>query len=135
MGTRFSQMEVQRGIYPFGGATIRFPPEAGWGNAMRWLLTGDEFDAADALRIGLVQKVTGSGKQVGRAVELAERITSAAAPLGVRTTLTSAHRAVVGGQQTAAARLVSDVGTLIASDDAAEGVLHSSNDVPHFTGT
>jgi enoyl-CoA hydratase len=43
---RFAQLEVQRGIYPFGGATTRLPREAGWGNAMRWLLTGDEFDAA-----------------------------------------------------------------------------------------
>ncbi|MDT5300538.1 MAG: hypothetical protein QOG79_3780, partial [Mycobacterium sp.] len=43
--TRFAQMEVLRGIYPFGGATIRLPRQAGWGNAMRWLLTGDEFDA------------------------------------------------------------------------------------------
>ena len=54
-GTRFAQLEVQRGIYPFGGATPRLPREAGWGNAMRWLLTGDEFDAAEAHRIGLVQ--------------------------------------------------------------------------------
>ena len=30
-----------------------FPREAGWGNAMRWLLTGDEFDATEAHRIGL----------------------------------------------------------------------------------
>src|SRR3984885_13624400 len=56
-GTRFAQLEVQRGIYPFGGATLRLPREAGWGNAMRWLLTGDEFDAAEAHRIGLVQQV------------------------------------------------------------------------------
>ena len=45
-GTRFGQIEVKRGIYPVGGATLRFPREVGWGNAMRWLLTGDEFDAA-----------------------------------------------------------------------------------------
>jgi enoyl-CoA hydratase len=38
---RFSQLEIRRGIYPFGGATIRLPQTAGWGNAMRWLLTGD----------------------------------------------------------------------------------------------
>ena len=55
--TRFAQMEVRRGIYPFGGATIRLPRQTGWGNAMRWLLTGGEFDAAEARRIGLVQEV------------------------------------------------------------------------------
>src|SRR5215217_2737994 len=54
---RFAQVEVNRGIYPFGGATVRFPQVAGWGNAMRWILTGDEFDAHEALRIGLVQEL------------------------------------------------------------------------------
>ena len=28
---------------------MRFPERAGWGNAMRWLLTGDEFDALVAI--------------------------------------------------------------------------------------
>jgi enoyl-CoA hydratase/carnithine racemase len=50
--TRFGQIEIKRGIYPVGGATLRFPREVGWANAMRWLLTGDEFDAGEALRIG-----------------------------------------------------------------------------------
>lgn len=120
--SRFSQMEVQRGIYPFGGATIRFPHEAGWGNAMRWLLTGDEFDAAEAIRIGLVQELVEPGTQFDRAVELAEQIAGQAAPLGVRTTLASANRALVEGRSAAADRLVSDVGALFASEDAAEGV-------------
>jgi enoyl-CoA hydratase len=119
--TRFSQLEVKRGIYPFGGATIRFPREAGWGNAMRWLLTGDEFDAEEALRIGLVQEVVAPGTQVDRAVALAESIAEAA-PLGVRATLASAHRAVTEGHQAAAHRLTTDVATLFTSEDAAEGV-------------
>jgi enoyl-CoA hydratase/carnithine racemase len=46
--TRFAQMEVQRGIFPFGGATLRMHQSAGWGNAMRWLLTGDEFASLPA---------------------------------------------------------------------------------------
>jgi enoyl-CoA hydratase/carnithine racemase len=33
--TRFAQIEVKRGIYPIGGATVRLVQEAGWGNAMR----------------------------------------------------------------------------------------------------
>ena len=51
---RFAQIEIKRGLFPVGGATIRFPREVGWGNAMRYLLTGDEFNAAEALSIGLV---------------------------------------------------------------------------------
>ncbi len=38
--TQFAQMEVQRGILPFGGATARFTQAAGWAKAMRYLLTG-----------------------------------------------------------------------------------------------
>ncbi|MBE1461930.1 crotonase/enoyl-CoA hydratase family protein [Kibdelosporangium phytohabitans] len=120
--TRFSQLEVKRGIYPFGGATIRFPREAGWGNAMRWLLTGDEFGPDEALRLGLVQEVVPAGTQLDRAVELAERITDQAAPLGVRLTLASARRAVTEGHQAAADRLVPDLLPLFGSEDAAEGV-------------
>lgn len=120
--TRFAQLEVQRGIYPFGGATIRFPREAGWGNAMRWLLTGDRFDAQEAYRIGLVQEVTEPGRQVERAVEIAERIASRAAPLGVRATLASAQRAIVEGERAAIDRLGDDVIALFGTEDGAEGM-------------
>src|SRR5215831_6207460 len=65
--TRFAQIEIKRGIYPVGGATLRFPREVGWANAMRWLLTGDEFDAREAHRIGLVQEVVPHGTQLDRA--------------------------------------------------------------------
>jgi enoyl-CoA hydratase len=118
--TKFSQMEVSRGIYPFGGATIRFPREVGWGNAMRWILTGDTFDVQEALRIGLVQEVVPPGDQLRRAVEIATTI-SAQAPLGVQTTLRSALRAVREGEQAAAAQLVPEMVALLASEDAAEG--------------
>lgn len=120
--TRFAQLEVQRGIYPFAGATIRMPREAGWGNAMKWLLTGDTFDAAEAYRMGLVQEVVQPGTQVERAIELAERIATAAAPLGVRGTLASAHRAMAEGDAAAVAQLQSDAVPLFASEDGAEGM-------------
>jgi len=94
-GTRFAQIEVLRGIYPFGGATIRLPREAGWGNAMRWLLTGDEFDAGEAHRIGLVQEVVDEpADALSRAVDIARRIAENSAPLGVKATLGSAHLAL-----------------------------------------
>lgn len=122
-GTRFTQLEVQRGIYPFGGATIRLPREAGWGNAMRWLLTGDEFDAAEAHRIGLVQEVVDDAATgLARAREIAHTIADRAAPLGVRATLASAQLARVRGEVAAIERLRPDVATLFASEDAAEGV-------------
>jgi len=118
--TRFSQMEVSRGIYPFGGATIRFPREVGWGNAMRWILTGEAFDVREALRIGLVQEVVPKGNQLRRAVEIAQSI-AAQAPLGVQTALRSAVRAVREGEEAAAAQLVPEMVALLASADATEG--------------
>jgi len=122
-GTRFTQLEVQRGIYPFGGATIRLPRDAGWGNAMRWLLTGDEFDAAEAHRIGLVQEVADdAAAALARAREIAHTIADRAAPLGVRATLASAHTAREQGEAAAINRLVPAITELFASADAAEGV-------------
>jgi enoyl-CoA hydratase len=123
VGTRFTQLEVQRGIYPFGGATIRLPREAGWGNAMRWLLTGDEFDTAEAHRIGLVQEVADdAAAALARAREIAHTIAERAAPLGVRATLASAHLARQQGEAAAIERLRPAVAELFASEDAAEGV-------------
>jgi enoyl-CoA hydratase len=120
--TRFAQIEIKRGIFPAGGATFRFPREAGWGNAMRYLLTGDEFDAAEAYRMGLVQEVVEPGMQLGRAVEIALRV-SEQAPLGVRATLASA-RLAIDDEAEAAHRLQPDMAPLLASEDAREG-LHS----------
>lgn len=120
---RFAQLEIQRGIYPFGGATIRLPREAGWGNAMRWLLTGDEYDAAEAHRIGLIQEITEPGKHVDRAIELAESIAIRSAPLGVKTTLASAQRALAEGHQAAARRLNADMVALLRTEDGAEGMM------------
>ena len=60
---------------------------------MRWLLTGQEYDATEAHRIGLVQEVVEPGRQLDRAIELAEMVAEKSAPLGVKATLASAHRA------------------------------------------
>jgi enoyl-CoA hydratase/carnithine racemase len=38
--TRFAMLEVRRGFYACGGATLRLPTEIGWANAQRYLLTG-----------------------------------------------------------------------------------------------
>jgi enoyl-CoA hydratase/carnithine racemase len=119
---RFAQMEINRGIYAFGGATIRLPRDAGWGNAMRWLLTGEPYDAQEALRIGLVQEVVEPGRQLDRAVELAEAIATKSAPLGVKATLASAHRARLEGEAAAFARLEPDMAELFETEDGREGL-------------
>jgi enoyl-CoA hydratase len=118
---RFSQLEIKRGIFPFGGATLRFPSLAGWGNAMRWLLTGDVFDAEEARRIGLVQEIVPASDLLARATALAERI-AAQAPLGVRATLASARAGINDGIETESARLEERARALMATEDAAEGM-------------
>ncbi|HEY8589862.1 MAG TPA: crotonase/enoyl-CoA hydratase family protein [Naasia sp.] len=119
--TRFGQIEVARAILPFGGATIRFPRVAGWGDAMRWMLTGDLFDAAEAHRMRLVQEVVPHGTQLDRAIELAERI-AAQAPLAVSATLANAELARTVGPAAAAARLMPELRRLAASEDAGIGM-------------
>lgn len=118
---RLAQIEVTRGIYPVGGATIRMYQELGWGNAMRYLLTGDEITAEEAYRLGLVQDVTEPGKQFDRAMEIAVRI-SKQAPLGVQAALRSARIARVEGTRPAIDRLFPDIKPIMQSEDAAEGV-------------
>jgi len=110
---RFRQLEIGRGIMPFGGATFRAPATLGWGNAMRFLLTAEEFGAAEALRIGLVQEVVPGGAHV-----IARQ-----APLGVQGTLANARVARAQGPAAAVEHIASLLPGLMASQDAAEGVL------------
>ncbi len=88
---------------------------------MRYLLTADEIPAAEALRLGLVQEMTETGRQFGRALEIAETI-SRQAPLGVQASLLSARRARSDGDRAAITRLLPDLAPIMKSDDAAEGI-------------
>ena len=116
---RFGQIEINRGIFPFGGATVRLPQRAGWGNAMRWLLTGDLFDAAEAHRLGLVQEI--DEVPIAKATSIAETV-ARRAPLGVAATLASARTAVERGHAAAAAALLDQARALMDTEDAAEGL-------------
>jgi enoyl-CoA hydratase/carnithine racemase len=118
---RFGQLEIARGIMPFGGATFRAPAQLGWGNAMRFLLTADEFGAEQAMRIGLVQETVPAGAQFDRAAEVARRI-AAQAPLGVQATLANARVARAAAEQTAVEHLRETVPRVLRSADAVEGL-------------
>lgn len=119
--TRFGQIEIARGIMPFGGATIRLPEIAGWGNAMRWLLTGERFDAKEALRIGLVQEVHPVERLRDRAVWIA-RTVAKQAPLGVQATIHSAWTAAHHGFEAANDELLPAARKLMETEDADEGL-------------
>jgi enoyl-CoA hydratase/carnithine racemase len=133
-GTRFAQLEVQRGILPFGGATLRFAERCGWGNAMRWILTGETFDDAEALRIGLVQETCSPDDVDTRALALAQSIAQAA-PLAVAATLANARLARAAGHAEASARLQPELMRLMASNDAKKGfVAFASRQQAIFSG-
>ncbi|MBH0010271.1 crotonase/enoyl-CoA hydratase family protein [Salinibacterium sp. SWN1162] len=119
--TVFGQVEVSRGILPFGGATIRFPRQVGWSNAMRWILTGDSFDAAEAYRIGMVQEVVPHGEQYARGLELAHRV-AAQAPLAVQAALANANLAIREGDAAAEAGLQPALVAVAQSKDARIGM-------------
>jgi len=119
--TEFCQLEIKRGLYPVGGATVRLIQEVGWGNAMRYLLTADEISAEEAFRIGLVQELTEPGKQRNRALDIAKTI-SKQAPLGVKATLASATLTRTQGEKAAIARLLPDLMPIMESEDIKEGI-------------
>jgi enoyl-CoA hydratase len=118
---RFAQLEVRRGIMATAGATIRMAERAGLGNALRYLLTGDEFDAQTALRLGLVQEVVAPEDLRVRATALATSI-AAQAPLAVSATLSNTRKAVFEGPSAALAELGQLQAKLRETEDAAEGV-------------
>jgi enoyl-CoA hydratase/carnithine racemase len=116
--TRFAQAEVARGVYPGGGGTVRFAREAGWGNAMRYMLTGDEWGADEARRMGLVQEVTEPGRELDRALEIAGKI-AVNAPMGVRAVLASAHQGL-SAEDAALAATFPEFARLMQSEDRQE---------------
>ena len=118
--TQFTQIEVLRGILPFGGATSRFVKSAGWSNAMRYLLTGDLFDAQTALNLNLITELT-ADRPLNRAIELAQRIAKAA-PLAVQATLAAAKDAIELSESKSFENLNKHLKPLLASNDAQEGV-------------
>ena len=118
----FAQAEVRRGLIPMGGAIERFVTRFGWGNAMQWLLSGDPFDVNEAHRIGLVQRITPTGKAFETAMELAERIASAA-PIAVGGVLENAYLALDQGQSAAAKHMMPFMlGNVAPSKDLQEGI-------------
>ncbi|MBN9062315.1 MAG: enoyl-CoA hydratase [Rhizobiales bacterium 65-9] len=118
---RFSQLEPKRGIMATGGGVMRFIERGGWGNAMYHLLTCDEFGATEALRVGIVQEVVEPGFELGRALEIAERI-AANAPLAVQATIRNGMTYLLEGQRACVEQMPAAQGVLVASEDAAEGV-------------
>ena len=119
--TRFGQLEVQRGFYPCGGATVRLMQEVGWGNAMKIILGGQEFSGADAHRMGLVQTLAPEGQVLATAIQEAETI-AAQAPLGVQAALRLARVARTQGDVAGLAAMLPELVPVMQTEDSKEAV-------------
>jgi len=112
--------EVKLGVICGYGGTQRLPRLLGRGRALELLLTGERVDAAEALRIGLVNKVVPRERLLEEAEALARRMT-ANAPLALRATLEAVNggldRPLAEAQEGEAALF----GDVVASEDAREG--------------
>jgi len=71
---RFGLPEVKWSVYPFGGATIKLVQQIGYVHAMELLLTATLIDAAEAARLGLINRVVPAAGLMPWALETADRI-------------------------------------------------------------
>jgi enoyl-CoA hydratase/carnithine racemase len=119
--TRFGQDENTHGRFPGGGATVRFVREAGWGNAMRYMLTGDHWSAEESYRMGITQQIAPTPQAALEAgVALAGKM-AACAPLGIRATLASARQVIDPVEADALSKLGAQYAALYRTEDFIEG--------------
>jgi enoyl-CoA hydratase len=118
---RYGQTENAYGRVP-GVAPVRLCREVGWANAMRYLLTGDHWDAQVACRMGVVQEIApdkDAALKIG--VGIAERA-AGCGPFGIKATLAAAHMAINDAADGPAyAKLETEYVKLFGSQDFLEG--------------
>jgi enoyl-CoA hydratase len=117
---RIGQPEINLGIIPGYGGSQRLPRLIGRGPALELLLTGDQISAADAYRLGLVNRVVTAANLMGEARKLAQTLASKA-PVAVRYILDAVNRGLemplAEGQNYEATLF----GLVAATDDMREG--------------
>jgi enoyl-CoA hydratase/carnithine racemase len=79
----FGLPEVSLGLIPGGGGTQLLTRRLGWNRAADLILTGRQIDAAEADRLGLIDRLTGPDLARARALDLAAEIVSNS-PIGLR---------------------------------------------------
>lgn len=83
---RFGFVFARRGLVPEAGSAWFLPQVVGLSQALRWCLSGRVFDAAEALRGGLVSEVVEPGDLLARAREIALEIAQNTAPVSIALT-------------------------------------------------
>ncbi|HEX3559249.1 MAG TPA: enoyl-CoA hydratase-related protein [Pyrinomonadaceae bacterium] len=89
---RFSLPETKLGVIPAYGGTQRLARAVGRGRALASMLAGDEINADEALRLGLVNRVAPPERLLAEAEALARSVADASAPLAVRACLEAVAR-------------------------------------------
>lgn len=117
---RFGQPEIKLGIIPGYGGTQRLPRLVSQGAALKMLLTGAMIDAAEALRIGLVDEVLPSDRLMERATELATQI-AAMPPLAVAAVIEAVGRGADLPLDEAMTLEATIFGRLCGTEDKREG--------------
>ena len=117
---KFGQPEVKLGVTPGYGGSQRLPRLVGRGAALKLLLTGTIIDAAEALRIGLVDEVVPAAEMFSRAQALAAEIATQA-PLAIAETLRVVDEGLNLPLDLALLREAEAFGHLCDSADKAEG--------------
>lgn len=73
---KFGQPEINLGIIPGWAGTQRLPRLVGKGKAKELMFTGDMIDAAEAVRLGLANRVVPQAELLETAKQMAEKIAS-----------------------------------------------------------
>jgi enoyl-CoA hydratase len=121
-GARFGLPEVRLGLMPGAGGTQRLPRRVGVGAAKELLLLGGTIDAAEAHRIGLVNRVAAPGEALSEARSLAARL-SALPARSLRAIKASVDAATTNGELSAGLNRERELFMeLFATADAREGV-------------
>ncbi|MDU4962188.1 MAG: short-chain-enoyl-CoA hydratase [Sporomusaceae bacterium] len=118
---KFGQPEVSLGIPPGFGGTQRLARLVGKGRAKELLFTGDMIDAAEAYRIGLVNKLTAPADLLDTAKALAQKIMSRA-PVAVQVCKAAVNEGLDTDLESAVAYEAEVFGLCFATSDQKEGM-------------
>jgi enoyl-CoA hydratase len=118
---KFGLPEVKLGIIPGYGGTIRLARLVGRGRALELVLTGDMIDAAEAYRIGLVNRVEEQDVLLDAARAMARRIT-ANGPIAIALALEAVDLGMHSSIDDAQTHESSLFGLLASTEDMREGM-------------
>jgi enoyl-CoA hydratase len=117
----FSKAEINIGIIPTFGGTQRLPRNIGRKAALELILTGRTFDAAEAARLGLVNRVLPEAGLLSAAIALARELASKP-PLTLAAALSAIHRGMDAAIDDGLAIEEAAFARIVPSHDAHEGL-------------